>query len=164
MTNHWNQQGIPHKGWILDDVEDIREDGQSVEETSYETCMMCGNERIRYVHILSHNEVDQSFRVGCICASKMTDDYVNPEQREKELRNKASRRNNWAKKKWRLSKGGNYYLNFQEHHLLIYQEKRTKKFKVKIDDTFGRKTFDDLRRAKIAVFNGIEYLKNKGQW
>ncbi len=164
MANHWNQQGIPHKGWELDSVEDIREDGQSVDEAEYECCMMCGNERIRFVHVVSHPDVDEQFRVGCVCAMKMTDDYVNPEQHEKELRNKASRRVNWTKKNWKLSKSGNYYLSVQGHHLLIYRDKRTKKYKVKIDDTFGHKTFDTLQKAKVATFNGMEYMKEKGKW
>ena len=70
MANFWKQHGIPHKGWTLVDVIDVREDGQSEWETDYETCMMCGNEKIRYVHILEHPEVDEEFRVGCTCAEK----------------------------------------------------------------------------------------------
>ena len=164
MTNHWKHQGIPHKGWTLEDVIDIREDGQEEWETDYETCMMCGNEKIRYVHILTHPDIDEEFRVGCICAENMTDDYVNPQQREKELRNRTNRRINWTKKEWKRSKNGNYYLTVQGHHLLIYRDKKSKKFKVKIGDIFGKKTFDNLDKAKVAVFNGIEYLKESGDW
>lgn len=29
MANFWKQHGIPHKGWTLVDVIDVREDGQS---------------------------------------------------------------------------------------------------------------------------------------
>jgi hypothetical protein len=95
MANFWKQQGVPHKGWTLVDVIDVREDGQPEWETDYETCMMCGNEKIRYVHIVEHPEIEEEFRVGCTCAEKMTSDYLNPKRREKELRNKASRRINW---------------------------------------------------------------------
>ena len=55
MSTRWNNKNVPHKGWICIDVIDVREDGQPVDETEYETCMMCGNERIRYAHILKHN-------------------------------------------------------------------------------------------------------------
>lgn len=164
MANHWNQQGIPHKGWELECVEDIREDGQSVDETEYESCMMCGNERIRYVHVVSHIEVAEIFRVGCVCAMKMTDDYINPEKREKELRNKANRRVSWTQKQWKVSKSGNQYLNIQGHHLLIYRDKKTGRYKVKIDDVFGNKSFETLKKAKVAAFNGMEYMKEKGKW
>ncbi|WGQ16719.1 hypothetical protein [Sphingobacterium faecium] len=134
-------------------------DGQPEWETDYETCMMCGNEKIRYVHIVEHAEVGEESRVGCSCAEKMTNDYLNPERRERELRNKANRRVNWTKKDWKWSKNGNHFLNIEEHHLLIYRDKETNKYKVKIDETFGMKTSDTLEKAKIAVFNEIEYLK-----
>ncbi|MES2387861.1 MAG: hypothetical protein V4543_07645 [Bacteroidota bacterium] len=145
-------------------VIDVREDGQPESETDYETCMMCGNEKIRYVHIMEHTEVDGEFRVGCTCAEKMTNDYYNPKRRETELRNRANRRVNWVKKHWKPSKNGNHYLNIDGHHLVIYKNIQTKKFKVKIGDTFGKKEFDTFVKAKIAAFNGMEYLKDKGKW
>ena len=46
----WDLPGVPHKGWTLVGFEDIKEDP----DTDYETCEMCGNERIRFIHILSH--------------------------------------------------------------------------------------------------------------
>lgn len=161
MANYWKEPGIPRKAWTLIDVEDVREDGRAEWETYYETCMMCGNEKIRYVHIVEHSEVREQFRVGCTCAEKMTNDYVNPERRERELKNKANRRINWIKKEWKRSKGGNLFLNFEDQHLLIYRDKKTNKYKVKIGKIFGKKTFDSLEKAKVAVFNGIEYLRRK---
>jgi hypothetical protein len=164
MANYWKTIGVPHKGWQLIDVIDVREDGQSEWETHYETCMMCGNEKIRYVHVVEHAEVSGEFRVGCTCAEKMTSDYLNPKRRETELRNRSNRRVNWKKKEWKRSKNGNYFLNIEEHFLLIYKEAQSNNFKVKIEKTFGNKTFDTLEKAKIAAFNGIEYLKEKGEW
>jgi hypothetical protein len=164
MSYRWNHTDIPQKGWTLVDVEDIREDGQTEDDTPYEECMMCGNNKIRYVHIVSHPEIDQDFRVGCNCAERMTNDYVNPQKREKELRIKNNRRINWIKKQWKVSKNGNRFLNYEEHFLLIFQDKKNQKYKVKIDETYGRKSFDNFTQAKIAAFNGIEYLKEHGKW
>ncbi|HEY3369658.1 MAG TPA: hypothetical protein VGK10_02345 [Prolixibacteraceae bacterium] len=164
MSNHWKQYGVPHKGWTLENVIDVREYGQSEEDTCYESCMMCGNERIRYVHIVTHDEVAEEYRVGCICAEKMTNDYVNPIRIENELRNRANRRKNWQNREWKISKNGNRYINFEEHLLLIYKDKSSGKYKVKIGDRFGAKTFDTLSQAKNAVFDGITYLKEKDQW
>ncbi len=161
MINYWKLQGIPHKGWILEDVIDSREYQQEVD---YENCMMCGNEKIRYIHILTHPDIEEEYRVGCMCAEKMTNDYVNPKQREIKLKNKANRRIKWSQKKWKISQNGNSYLNFQEHHILIYVNKETGKFKVKIGEIFGKKEFDNLDEAKIAAFDGIEYLKESGDW
>ena len=159
MANHWKQHGIPHKGWTLIDVIDVREDGQEERETDYETCIMCGNEKIRYVHIVEHPDIAEEFRVGCTCAEKMKNDYVNHEKREKELRNRVTRRINWTRKQLKISRNGNYYLNVDDRHLLIYRDEKTKKYRVKIKDTFEKKAFDTLEKAKIAAFNGMEYLK-----
>lgn len=163
MANLWNQEGIPHKGWHLEDVIDVREEGQSEWETEYETCMMCGQPKIRYVHIVTHKEVPEDFRVGCNCAEKMTNDYLNPGKREKELRSRSNRRISWLNKQWKISKNGNEYLNINDRHLLIYKGK-SQKYKIKVGDRFGRKAYDDLTQAKIAIFNNIEYLKEKGKW
>jgi hypothetical protein len=164
MTNFWRQEGVPHKGWSLVDVIDIREEGQSEWDTPYETCMMCGNEKIRYVHVVYNREIREEFRVGCVCAERMTNDYVNPRQREKKLRNKTNRRNNWVKKNWRITRNGNFSLSFEGHPLLIFQDRKTLKYKVKIGETWGHKLFDTLEQAKIATFNGIEYYKNNEEW
>ena len=113
-------------------------------------------ERTRFVHIVENSEINDEFRVGCICAEKMTSDYVNPKRMENDLRNKATRRSNWINKEWKISRS--------EHHLLIYRDKLTKKYKGSIDKTWGRKTYDTLRHVKAAPFNGIEYSKSRGYW
>ena len=73
--NRWDQPGVPHKGWRCVDVVDLRADGESADETDYATCQMCCNEKIRYVHIMEHPDLDENFEVGCVCAEKMSDDY-----------------------------------------------------------------------------------------
>ena len=50
----------------------------STEEIPYEQYEMCGNERIRFVHLMQHPDYPHELRVGCVCAEKMSDDYVNP--------------------------------------------------------------------------------------
>ena len=122
MPNYWNIPGVPHKGWILQDVVDIREDWQTESDTPYKTCMMCGHEKIRYVHIVEHSDVERVFRVGCNCAEKMTNDYTNPKRREAALRSSASRKITWMNKDWKYSKNGNQFLNKEGHHLLIYRD------------------------------------------
>lgn len=164
MSNNWHNPEIPHKGWKLVNVYDVREYGQSVEETNYETCMMCNNERIRYAHIVTHERIKEEFIVGCVCAEKMTDDYITPKLLESELKNKANKRINWINRNWKLTKSGNYMLNFENHFLLIFMDKITGKYKCKIDDQFGKKIFDTIIQAKLAILKGIEYYKSKGEW
>jgi hypothetical protein len=164
MCAHWNSKDVPHKGWILIDVIDIREDGQPIDETEYEKCMMCGNERIRYVHIVEHKDFEEEYRVGCICAEKMTEDYVNPREREKELKQRSNERISWIKKKWNTSKSGNHYLNIDGNNLVVFDDSITGKYKCKINDKFGSKTYNEISAAKIGLFNKIEELKQKGKW
>ena len=56
----WDLPGVPHKGWTLVGFEDIKDDP----DADYETCEMCGNERIRFVHILSHRKEDDPDHVS----------------------------------------------------------------------------------------------------
>lgn len=164
MTNFWKQPGIPHRGWSLIDVVDIRDNGQSEDDTDYENCMMCGHEKIRYVHIVYHPEIEEEFRVGCICAENMTNDYINPGRRERDLRNMAKRKSNWSNKRWKLSQKGNLYLKIDTHLIVIFEDKTSKKYKVMIDKTIGIMKFETIESAKLAAFDGVEYFKEMGDW
>lgn len=164
MSNQWKNLGIPHKGWTLIEVIDVREGGQEEWETDYETCMMCGNEKIRFVHIVTHIELGEELRVGCICAEKMTNDYINPKNQENNLRNRASRRKTWLNREWKRSKKGNKYLKFDGHILTIFQDPKSQQFKCKIDEKYGTKTYTDIAKARIGLFNKLEELKRKSEW
>ena len=100
MSNTWNKPNTPRKGWRCIDVCPDDDDGFN----EYETCEMCGNHPIRYVHVMEHDDHDEELRVGCVCAEHMTDDYFNPKAREKRLKNKAQRKHNWLSLKWKTSK------------------------------------------------------------
>ena len=121
--NRWDQPGVPHKGWHCVDVVDLRADGESADETDYATCQMCGNEKIRYVHIMEHPDLDENFDVGCVCAEKMSGDYEGPKRREAKLRNRAARRTRWLQRKWRVSAKGNSSLNVDGHNLGVHMNK-----------------------------------------
>ena len=165
MPNRWNLEGIPHKGWNLTDVIDIREDGQSEDETPYESCMMCGNEKIRYVHIVEHQLVSEEFRVGCVCAEKMIDDYTTPKQKENELRNKNNRRINWLKRKWKTSRKGGQFINLDGNNIGIFNDKmHNDKYKCRINGKFGELLYDTADLAKLGLYRKIEDLKAKGRW
>ena len=83
----WDKKDIPHKGWIEIGMEDLGEEAEFGDEIQYEQCEMCGNEKIRYVHIMKHLEF-----LG-------------------ELRNRVQRKKNFMKREWRqVIKTGNYTL------------------------------------------------------
>lgn len=113
----WDKKGIPHKGWTEIGIEDLGEEVDFGEEIRYERCEMCGNEKIRYVHIMTHPEYRGELRVGCDCACKMTDDYENPEARERDLKNRVQRKKNFMKKEWRqVVRSGNFTLKYKGHY------------------------------------------------
>lgn len=149
---HWNQAGIPHKGWQCVDVIDLRGDGESAEDTEYAVCQMCGNEKIRFVHVMEHADHDDALRVGCVCAEKMSDDYLGPKRRESRLRNRAVRRKKWLTRTWRTSSKGNPFLNIQGHNVGVHINK-FKRWGYRIEGRFSAETYPTMEEAKLALFD-----------
>ena len=114
----WSVEGVPHKGWRYVGMEDLGENALPSEDIQYEQCQMCGRERIRYIHILEHRDFPEELRVGCVCASKLTDDYVNPQERERDLRNRSNRRQTFMRREWRYKEDtGNYTLRYKGEYI-----------------------------------------------
>ncbi|MFR7918790.1 MAG: hypothetical protein ACLU4L_05395 [Anaerostipes sp.] len=159
----WNKVDLPHKGWTEIGMEDLGENTEFGEEIEYEQCEMCGNEKIRYVHIMKHPDVDGELHVGCICASKMTDDYVNPEKRERDLRNRSNRRKNFMKQRWNVHpRSGNYVLRYKGENITIMRSKYGQGWGVIFRGEnqwqyHGRKIYD-LNTAKLVAFNLFDEL------
>jgi hypothetical protein len=85
---------------------------------------------------------------------KLTEDYVNPERRERELRDRAARRKKFPDRTWKISSRCNPHIEYQGHHAVIFQQ-RDGRYRVKIGSRTGRKSYDSLRSAKLAVLDGI---------
>lgn len=79
----WSLPDLPRKGWRCATVLDYGAE-------NYQTCEMCGNPRVRYIHRMMHEEHTGQLSVGCVCAEHMENDYVNPRKREGKLRYKAA--------------------------------------------------------------------------
>lgn len=153
MTGLWAKPGVPHKGWQCVDVYDVRADGASAEEAEYATCEMCGQERIRFVHIVEHNDFPGQLRVGCICTEKLSGDYVNPRSQENRLRRKASRKGRWLTRKWRTSAKGNEFITAEGSNLTVFPDTfRPGMWKYCIDGQYGRQSYQSSDQAKLALF------------
>lgn len=150
------QPGVPHKGWSLTAVADLQlDEGRAFGE--YDECEFCGKEQIRYVHTLAHPEYADSIRVGCVCAEHLTADYVNPKQRENELRNRAARRDKWTRRAWKTSAKGNPYLETRDgHHIVVFPV--SSGCMLRIDGRKGRKIYPNVAAAQLASFDYL-YLK-----
>lgn len=149
MSGRWDQPGVPHKGWRCVGVDDLEE--------AIETCEMCGKENIRYVHYMEHDDYG-TLSVGCICAEKMSGDYVNPRLREKKLRNRASRKSRWLSRVWRTSRSGNSYVNVDGHNIVIfsYQKGRNAgKYGFRVSGTWSEDGYETEEEAKLAAFDAF---------
>ena len=156
MCALWDMPGVPHKGWRLIDVYDIGGDDSTQEEISYATCEMCGHERIRYVHVLEHNDYHGPVEVGCVCAEKLTDDYVNPRAREKRLKSEAARKAKWVQRRWKTSSKGNPYLNIKGHKMGVFPDRvRRGHWKYWVDDEFSKDSYPTIQQAKLGLFEAF---------
>ena len=110
----WSQPGVPHRGWVCIDVEDLG----SVSET----CEMCESQSIRYVHTMYHPHFSEKLNVGCVCAGNMEGDIKAANARERVVRNSSLRRRNWPKLKgWKVSMQGNDHIKKEGFHIVIFQ-------------------------------------------
>ncbi len=169
--NLWNQSDVPHKGWLFLDAIDT--------EAAESTCEMCGNEHIRYVHVMAHPDYAARLNVGCICAEKMSNDYVNPRLRERKLRSAAAKRVRDKKRAeemketrrdainsavWRESKKGNPYLRVQltydsqnggyhhtQIHAVIVKSKFTDDWAFSVNGVFSRYKYPNAAATKVAA-------------
>jgi hypothetical protein len=153
----WKVAGVPHKGWECVNVIDLKPN----EWSSYTpgNCKMCGNESLRYVHIMEHPHYPDSVDAGCVCAEKMCEGY-DGKHRERRLANRASRKSRWLSRDWRESEKGNEYLNIEGCNVGIYPDRyRPGKWRwwLKYDETFApcKHSFDTREAAKLALFNAL---------
>ena len=149
---NWNKEGIPHRGWRCINVEDLADLVDGTEEIPYEQCEMCGNERIRFVHLMQHPDYPLELRVGCVCAEKMSDDYVNPRKAEDVLRKRASRRKNFNNKEWRFNPEKQTYSKKYKGEYITIKKSRYGNFGI----YFANKSFWNYNGKKIYSFEGAE--------
>lgn len=151
--------GFPHKGWKWLGVRDARDDdGLSYEE--YPSCEFCDQSQIRYVHILDHPSFPDTIEVGCDCAEQLTEDYANPKSRERDLRNRASRRANFPDRKaWKVSSNGNLWITYEDHHIIVIQS--PKGIFLRIDDKPGKINYGTIREAQLKAFDVIHKRNHK---
>lgn len=157
-SDRWDRPGIPHKGWRCVGLEDLNPNNDPADEVEYAQCQMCGREQIRYVHIMKHNETGQELSVGTICAEKMSEDYVGPKKREREIINRMRRQKTFMNRTWRISKAGYPYIINKGRRLGVCLDKKTGKFIGYCGGgfdapRFGSKLCQSVDEAKLAVFD-----------
>ena len=89
MTNLWNNPDVPHKGWHEETVIDT--------EAAVHTCEMCNKEEIRFIHVMLHPEHSEALHVGCVCAEKMSNDYISSQKNLKRAKLLANNKKTWLR-------------------------------------------------------------------
>ncbi|WP_152563395.1 hypothetical protein [Ruegeria halocynthiae] len=152
----WSQAGVPKKGWICSDIEDLGEPS--------ETCQMCESQEIRFVHYMSHKDYPNVLACGCDCAGHMEGSLTRSNERDKAMRNASKRRQNFPSlKSWAHSRNGNPTILKEGMRVTVFQRGSRYKFVIKhphlADGKFGRKAFDSEREAKLASFDAMIWLQ-----
>lgn len=148
--NHWLDPDFPKTGWICTGITDLG--------APEGICEMCGYQIIRYVHHMYHPESGRSLDCGCICAGKLEGDISKACARESAFKNKAQRKANFIKKKWKRSAKGNEYLKMKNHLIVLYCFRTTGKYNFSIDGNFNKQSYNTRSECIMAIFDALEEL------
>ena len=101
---------------------------------------------------------------GCVCAGKMEGDIEGARSREKEFKNRQSRRISFFRRKWRVSRKGNEFLKIDGHVIVIYplQKNNSQKWGFSIDNEYSNIFYPTREHALGAAFDKIEEIRVKG--
>ena len=146
-------------------INDLGYDVYPDEEIEYASCEMCGHEKIRYVHIMKHLHYPEELQVGCICAEKMSGDYVSPKKSERKMKDRASRKSKWLTRNWRTSSKGNDFINIEGYNVGVCKsEEGGFSYWIKREPSrriFSDKSYKSKNEAKLALFDHFWKLTNK---
>ena len=145
--NLWLREDVPHTGWYCTGVTDLG--------GPFGVCQMCGYHVIRYVHNMRHPDY-HDLATGCVCAGKMEGDIASAKKREAEFKKRASRKENFANRKWKRSQKGNLYLKIKDHVVVLYCNNN--KWAYSIDSKFCKKAFATHNEAVLDAFEALEGL------
>jgi len=94
----------PEADWTCREVLDA----QAIDPLENARCEFCGT-RIRWVHVLEHDDYDRAVEAGCCCAARLCFDY-DAEAAERELKNRMGRLARFVDaRRWKRSR--NYPVN-----------------------------------------------------
>jgi hypothetical protein len=158
-TGKWTEEGVPHRGWSCVDCYD--NDGEM------QTCQMCEVAEIRYVHVMQHPDYDGELEVGCVCAEHMEEDYANPRERERRVRNEGKRRARFLmSSQWLTSANGNSYIVVRGGwHVVVFQVGAVWSGRITEIDTQrswpARQRYPTEQAAKLGAFQGLDALRKR---
>ena len=102
--------GAPLENWNCSRVVDN-------EDTT--TCELCNCEKVRFIHVMEHDMYFEEVNVGCICAGIMEGDILAAKERDRLMKNRAKRKLNFPKRKWKVSRNGSHYIDYKDKRVFI---------------------------------------------
>lgn len=151
VKNKLRGMELPTEGWYCEDVEDFEIDDF--------VCELCGNTRVRFVHTMRNQYTGDELRVGCICAGAMEGDMENAKARERDMKNRAKRKQHFPDRKWKETKVGGWSLDTKAGRVFINSDERglfRVNFKGQKVWKYKGKWMKDFRTACYAAFDLME--------
>jgi len=147
----WAKPGVPHKGWVCADVEDLGEPDA--------TCEMCERMTIRYVHHMTHAD-HAPLAVGCVCAGHMEGDLAAAKGRETALVKKV--RFSQSSRNWKRVTGKPISHGHFKGGLFMQVEALGSKWMLTVLDRKGaqihRSYWPTELRAKLRAYEGLQKI------
>ena len=104
-----------------------------------------------------HSDFNGELRVGCVCAEHMTDDYINPQKSERELKNRLNRKKNFMRREWQERAQGKYVLRYKGENITIMKSKFGAGWGVLYGGQsvfrYNNRRIDDFHTARLIAFD-----------
>lgn len=144
---------VPREDWRCMEVADLHEKHTGHHDV---VCEMCGVARIRYVHVMEHDNFDEVLGVCAACAAVMTGDSVNPGRVEAEVRKKSEARDRWLAGHWYLSARDNWVTNVSGVNMGVFPVKyQHGRWGCRIGEKFFKGMYPSALEAKYALFEEL---------
>ena len=132
-------------------------------ETADFVCELCDCKKVRYIHVMAHEDYDGVLNVGCICAGYMEGDLIAARARDDAAKKKSARRATFRKKIWKEIDENNWSVKYKHRSVHIERDVfRGKDFyKISIDTDqyqwWKNHRIETLEDAKLVVFEVIDW-------
>jgi hypothetical protein len=127
---------------------------------------MCETQTIRFAHIMTHPEYADPLAVGFECAANMEANYEGARDRERLVRNIASRRKTWLSRQWKISRNGSEHLTTNDgFRVAVFRQDDT--WTGLVEDTWSdeviraRHQYASADEVKLAALRAMLHLQRR---
>ena len=154
--------GAPLSGWYCEYVYDVTGGDDDVGSSELFTCELCNCQQVRSVHVMRHDAYFEPVEVGCICAGIMEGNILAAKERERVMKNRAKRKQNFPYREWYKNRYGSYQLTYQGKKVFI-NCKGNNQYSVYVNgvtsQTYKNKPINSFVSAAYAAFELADPVK-----